>query len=352
MEVLLYPYLPLVERHRAGPWELIPTADLLDEDAHTPDRAELIRRLVRMYRLPENTQGLGALARKHDGKVGDEIDRRGMQLLRRAVLLAILDANPSFLTPEGDRTGNEGHAAVTSDNAVGYGHPIEDDGYIAVEYGALATTLVGGLNVNEQEGRIPAPVELRAPMLTPSMERYYLASVYAYCEADTPESRRVLRAIDWLDLAWRNTVSLNLELRIVALKTALEVLLDSDQLEILRARLAELMDPADAQRRERTWRTLSGREIRMELSDLEWWFTQFTFLRNKIAHGDEIHQADFDFEDRNHLWLAEARLREAINEVIARAGYPDVRLERGVRVIRNAYRQAGFDPDTGLIQNS
>lgn len=37
-----------------------------------------------------------------------------------------------------------------------------------------------------------------------------------------------------------------------------------------------------------------------------------------------------------HFWIAEARLGQAIKETVAEAGYPDVRLEHGTRLIKRA----------------
>ncbi len=348
MRVLLYPYLPLCERQVVGDWELIPVEQLTDGDSPNLAGAQAIRGLADLYDIPGSIGRPGAVARPREGRVGDNFEREAMRTLSRAVLVALLAGNPSPLLPEEERSGNEGHMMATSDNAIGYGHPIGEDGYIAVEYGLMATTLVGGLNVHRTEQRIAAPVELHVPLLGRSLDGYYANAVYLVLATGTLQARRVGRAIDWLDLAWRNTVSLNLDLRIVALRTAFEVLFDATATPALRGALSHLVDPPRVERRRRVWRTLSGEERVASLSDLEWWFTRFAHLRNAIAHGDELKEADYAFENgQNHLWLADARLREALAEVVARAGYPDVRLEPGLRTIRNALRNSGLDPDTG-----
>jgi hypothetical protein len=236
---------------------------------------------------------------------------------------------------------------VTSDNAQGWIQPLGDDGFIAIQQGMMAPALIGGLNVLEQSGRIPVPPEVRMPMLGRGLEVDVAEAAYGFLASDTDEARRLGRAIDWLDLAQRNTQSLKVELRIVALKTAFEVLLDHREVEELRSRLSALLEDPGVDRPRRTWRTRGGREVAAELSDLEWWFTQFAFLRNKIAHGDPVEQDDVDHGGHSHLWLADARLRQAMIETIARGGYPELRLDRGVRRLRRRHRRAGLDPDTG-----
>lgn len=348
MDVVYYPYLPLTERLLVGPWELIPPHDLGEVDAGDASKAELIRGLVGMHVLPDSTiTSLGALARFGDGRIGDPFEMRAQQNLSRTLVLGLLESNPDFLLSKDERSGNEGHMAVTSDNAQGWIQPLGDDGYIAIEQGMLASTLIGGLNVLEQEGKIPFPPEVRAPMLGRGLEGDFVNAVYGYLDADTDESRRLGRAIDWLDLAWRNTRSLNVELRIVVLKTAFEVLLDSDQVDELRDRLSELLDGPNVERTDRTWETRGGKKKSASMTDVAWWFMQFTFFRNKIAHGDPVEQQDLDHEDgQGHLWLADARLRQAMTEVVARAGNNELRLDRNERRFRSRLRRAGLDPDT------
>lgn len=346
MLVLLYPYLPLRGRQSVGPWELVPARNLEDDDAPTPEAARAIRGLVELYELPEDLGQFGALAKPAGGLVGDEFERQAMRALGRALVVALLAGNPSLLTPEEERSGNEGHMMLTSDNAIGYGHPLGEDGYVAVEEGAIATVLRGGLNVFRPGAKISTPIEVRAPMLSRELDGELADAVHQVLTAETADARRLGRAIDWLDLAWRNTSSINRDLRLAALKSAFEILFDSGDVAVLRQRLSALLDPEHVERTERRWVDRRGRERVQSMSDLEWWFTNFAFLRNAILHGDDLDGDDYLFENgREHLWLADARLREAIIELDARAGHPEIRLDPFARELRRAYRESGFDLD-------
>jgi hypothetical protein len=84
------------------------------------------------------------------------------------------------------------------------------------------------------------------------------------------------------------------------------------------------------------WTTLRGRPHSEGMSDLEWWFTRFVFLRNAIVHGDEIPPGQFRFGRQWQIWIAEGRLRDAIKETVARAGFPRIRIDRFDRNIYDA----------------
>jgi Cu/Zn superoxide dismutase len=60
------------------------------------------------------------------------------------------------------------------------------------------------------------------------------------------------------------------------------------------------------------------------MSDLEWWFLRFSFLRNKLMHGEEPADEDYKHEGERHLWLGEARLRQAAKRTVAKAGHRNV----------------------------
>ena len=63
------------------------------------------------------------------------------------------------------------------------------------------------------------------------------------------------------------------------------------------------------------------------MTDLEWWFTRFTFLRNAIVHGRRPTKGELRHGRHWQLWIAEYRLRQAIKEVVAQHGYPLVRMD-------------------------
>jgi len=57
------------------------------------------------------------------------------------------------------------------------------------------------------------------------------------------EAGRIGRAIDWLDLAWRNTTSLDDDTRILAIYSGFEVLLGEEGAEALGVALSDLLEP-------------------------------------------------------------------------------------------------------------
>lgn len=345
MDVLLYPYLPLRQKIKIGPWTLAPPSAISDSDVAGPTEFDLVQGLVGIYKLPSNASNMGAVAWNSADGLGARIDREAMSALSSALIMGLLDTNPDHLVPDEDRSGNEGHMAVSADNALAFGHPLQRDGYVAYESGAVSTTLFGGLNVLQQRNMIPHPTELLAPILGRDLETYYLNSLYDYLATNNSTARQLGRAIDWLDLAWRNSESVNLELRIVALRTSFEILFDESESVPLRRELSALLEGDRAARTAREVDTGRGRIRSLDLSDLEYWFALFTNLRNKITHGDELDRAVFLFDGHNHLWIALNRLKQSIDEMVARAGFPDLRMNYGSRTIRSSFRAAGVDPD-------
>lgn len=338
MEALFYPYLPTSDRSEVGPWQLIPFGDLANDDLLNEVVKETVEGLVGLYSVDDPMVNLGAIARAREGKVGDDIDRQGMQNLGRALLVSMLDANTPALDQE--EPANAGHGMTTSDNAIGYGHPIDGSGGVAVEYGVLVRRLEGGMGIKNPDYKIQAPIELPRPMLGRGFDDYYASALYELLDVESDAARRLGRAIDWLGLAWRNTTSLNFDLRVIALRTGFEVLFDESDTQELRASLSALLDGDDPVKKPRKWTNRSGKVFAVDLTDLEWWFTCFTELRAAIAHGDPIPDERYRFEGQWHFWIAESRLREAIKELVARAGHPDVKLEYGTRILKRAYEEA------------
>jgi len=65
-----------------------------------------------------------------------------MTTLRRVIVVGLLEGNPTPPALAEDRDAvdpNGGWKSATSDNAALWGHPIDDSGYTAVEYGAMVT---------------------------------------------------------------------------------------------------------------------------------------------------------------------------------------------------------------------
>jgi hypothetical protein len=200
-------------------------------------------------------------------------------------------------------------------------HQLDASGYTAVEYGAMVTTESGGHNVADADSvSIRRPAEV--PIMYGFMDAQYSDAMFAALATGDERSRRLARAVDWLDLAWRNSPSITPEIRIVLLRTGFEVLFGSDNTYAVRDALGALLDGEAATRVQRTWPNLRGQTQTSELTVLEWWFMQFAFLRNAIMHGDPVAVSMFEYDGRPHVWLAESYLRAAIKRSLLREASP------------------------------
>jgi hypothetical protein len=324
VQIVVLPYLPLRDAVVIGGWRLIPARSPDDDafvDADTRIKGE---GLLRLYGAGADARVAGAFAAPPGGRIGDDPPVDQLATLRRTIVAGLLEGNPippALADNEATADPNGGWKSATSDNAAIWVHPIDEHGYTAVGYGVMVTMLSGGHNVlREDSVSISRPAELPMPFLYGSLDSEYSDAVFAVLGAADEQSRRLGRAIDWLDLAWRNTPSVTLEVRVVLLRTGFEVLFGNDNTYVVRDELGVLLDDEQVTRRERTWRTLAGNLQTAELSDLCWWFMQFAFLRNAIMHGDQVTASMFEHEGRPHLWLAESRLREAIKSLVVQTG--------------------------------
>jgi hypothetical protein len=224
----------------------------------------------------------------------------------------------------------------TSENALLYGHGVDADGYTAFSYGTMVQMLVGGPRVGESQDVIDPPSELMLPLMRPQLDQVYCDALYDVLSNLGDESPDLPGAIRWLEVGWSNSRSVSLQAHVLAFRAGFDVLFGGADTRQIRERLSALLDPADAARSPREWDDHRGRHYGpFDLSDLEWWFQSFALLRNRIAHGGEIPEGDWDFEDgKPHVWHAERNLRRAIKQVVANDGHEDVLLDPFERVLR------------------
>jgi len=101
------------------------------------------------------------------------------------------------------------------------------------------------------------------------------------------------------------------------------------------------LDKPTAPTLRRHWRDHgSGRIEGAVMTDLGWWFTRFSLLRNDLMHGRDPQPWMWKFDRVPHVDLAEWWLRQAIRETVARAGHPDIRMEPFDRNLARAWRDA------------
>lgn len=332
--VVYAPYLPLAQRATVGDWELIPRADLEDDDAEDPDVATLARGFADLHELPRGVRvRVGAFARLGGGHVGDDPYEVGLITgLRRALVVAVLDGNESPLLSEDERDLNAGHSAMTSDNAIVVANGItRAGGWTGTITGGRVRRLDLGLLVLPDD-RLPSPPkiappgDLRVPFMAPRLDLEYAHAAWESIWRETDDARRLGRGIDWLDLTWRNASGLTDDLRVPAVRAGFEVPLDANETKVLRQRLSDLLDPPDAPTLTRHWRNpKTGKIGSAEMTDLGWWFTRFSFLRNDLMHGRIPTDEAWLFDGKHHVDLGEWWLRQAIKETVARDGHEDIR---------------------------
>jgi hypothetical protein len=330
---LLFPYLWVSDRLAVGSYEIIPRGALVAEDFLSQWIGKDVQGLLKMYEMRGTlADRFGCVVRRSDCKIGDRFGREEMRPLRRAVVAALLDRNPPDI---GTNENSPGWHVSTSDNALIYLHQLDGSGHVAVQYGRMVELTVAGLTIGEEHSRIHAPSQLVASFLAPGPDAVYLDALYAVLMAGTPESRRLGRAIDWLDIAWRNTTSIDDDTRVVAIYSGFEVLLDEEGADALGAALSALLEPGAGKTKQPIPIRSRGRrsDIRpRDVSDLEWWFTFFAFLRHDITHGNEVSPRRHEWNKQSHLFLGESRLRQAIKQSVADAGFPAVLLDPFERV--------------------
>jgi hypothetical protein len=345
VDVLLAPYLRLRRGEiRIGPWVCTPADDLERGDTASDLAFEQSRGLLELYhrsrRVPE---GYGVFFRRGRRRVGDTFTAKDVGILRRVLLVALIDSNPSGVG--GDDMLNAGHGLWTSDNVEIVGHRIQPDGYVSANYGSLTQVLVGGLQIGQEHSEIAPPTEVPFPMLGRPLDALYCQALWDVLRRDTDEVRRLTSAIDWFDLAWRNTPSTTYTTRILMLKSAFEVLLAAgDRIDNQRPALSALLDRPGARRRIRHFANRAGAPVQESMTDLEWWFTRLTFLRNAVTHGERPAPRDLRHGRHWHLWIAEYQMRQAIKEVVARHGYPLVRVSGYERAMMQALQRLA-EPD-------
>jgi hypothetical protein len=135
-------------------------------------------------------------------------------------------------------------------------------------------------------------------------------------------------------------------MRIVMMKSSFEALFDvGDRVEDQRRALSQLLDAPNAQRRFRNFTTRAGNAVHEQMTDVEWWYTRFAFLRNAIAHGERPARRSLRHGSNWHMWIAEYRMRQAIKEVVAAHGHPLVRVGGLDRALMQAL--AALENDAG-----
>jgi hypothetical protein len=292
--------------------------------------------VARLYRMPGHERGFGAFIRRDGTSVGEEMRSTGLRMLYHAVVVSLLDQNPSRAVAGMVDDYNSGHRMATTENALLFGHRFDHELYTGFETGTMVVMRQLGPKIGETEDVIQPPADMHLPMFRPQFDHVYAQALYEVLAA--PDDQHDLPgAIRWLELAWTNSASIDTAGRILALRAGFDVLFGGANTREIRGKLSELLDDENAQRTHREWED-HGNHREAHLTDLEWWFQSFSLLRNKIAHGGEIPDADYLFDDGvPHHWHGEWHLRRAIKQVVANAGHPAVLLDVYDRIFEAAH---------------
>jgi hypothetical protein len=351
--VVYAPYLPLSERVRVGVWELIPKADLQDSDAMDDQAARWARGFADLFDLREPTRPFGAFARQLDGLIGDQIeDAIHVDGLARVLLVTVLDSNQSALTPSDERDPNAGHSSRTSENAfLGVNGISYEGGWTATRFGSAIPVVDLAVPVDPDVDvlrlpKFPAPSGLLLPSMERPFDQKYAQAAWDSLSRNTDAARRIGRAIEWLGLAWLNATGVAADLRIPAIRAGFETLFDSDDTKVIAHQLATVMEDGTSRTRRERISTATGKLWSEELSDVEWWFYDFSFLRNDLMHGRIPTKEAWLHNDQSHVSLGEGYLRMAIKCLIGLDGHLDIidgmRFQREVREIRLRYQAEGL----------
>lgn len=194
-------------------------------------------------------------------------------------------------------------------------------------------------NVESQRGGIPKPAELYEALAPPDPDPAIADAMFEALTQGTEAARRLALAVDWLDVAWRNTDSISQTLRILAVASGFEALLMEGEFSEGR-RMAYAYDKllGETDPPTRTFTNRAGKATSAEFSDKAWWLFRFYEIRSAIAHGDALADDALAYEDgRPHFAIGEQRLREAILITAQNmTGHDDLLLTRFERDIGRA----------------
>lgn len=352
--VLLAPYLPLSESRSIGDWDLLPILGVDNPETVEGESDRIpaglrrpIRRLVDAYRVGDEP-GLGALAAPAGGHVGAGFSGEDMRRLGHAILAGVLGANPELRTTEDGSLA--GWSIATSENAVLYGHPITDGDSYALQTGVLIHVLSAfTAESDEPLLKISPPVELPKPMIS-RFDGELAAATWQVLKEAEPAARRLSRALDWYKIALANAEAITLDVRVGAVRSALEVLLDAgDSTQRLVRRYGDLTRTEETEETEETTHSdVFWAKGPVPLTPDAWWMHRLCELRNAIVHGDDIPDELWEHDGSNQLVQIHDRLIGALRIFVAQAtGDQLLALPLGDRGLRRAWEEALDDlPDS------
>jgi hypothetical protein len=349
--LLVYlPFLQMQERVTIGPWQLSPSKGMRGVWP-SPEVSRVARRFMRKHRtalgkpLPSMTfvtrDGTAALSRPPTAEE--------FTALQAAVTLGVLSANPTWSSD----TELDSWRVSTSDNALLRATWITPDAeWFATERGSIVTTLSGGHRFNRRGDYIAAPLELHQPFSS-SLDADVARSTYELLlGGDTEISAGLLTSITWLAQAWANSPSVGWNVRVVAIRSGIEVLAGAQgawsQARALRRRFEKLTDLYPSASFDTIWSPTEEECLTVEIGShtkqatpLEHWYVHLSRHRNATVH-DAGSRTGQRYEvgtpyDGPFVWTGERVLRDLLRtELTLATGQPLV-----FNSIDRALRQSG-----------
>jgi hypothetical protein len=234
------------------------------------------------------------------------------------------------LTSSDERDPNAGHSARTSENAfVGVNGISYEGGWTATRFGSAIPVVDLAVPVDSDADmprlpKIPVPAGLLLPSMERSFDQKYAQAAWDSLSRDSDAARRIGRAIEWLGLAWLNATGVAADLRIPALHAGFETFFDSDEIKVIAHRLAVALEDGTTRSLREGVYPATGKLWSEELTDVEWWFYDFSFLRNDLMHGRIPAQEAWQHNGQGQVSLGEGYLRRAIKCVIGLDGHQDI----------------------------
>lgn len=336
--ILFAPYLILPDDSEIGPWRFIRFSELDRSDALPDVMRKQVLDLVAAYRVDDGLSSAGAVVYPAGGEIGSPFDRSDMDGLQKAILVGVIANNPAMAASEEDQPDNAGHMAMTTENALLYGHPIGGTRSYVVSTGAIARqTSFRTAQESEDLPKVAPPVDLHLPLLSSFDDDLAQAALNVLGRKDV-DARRLSRALDWYSLCFSNAVAISLDARITALRCAFEVLTGAgDKTKKVVRAVEELL--RDDSTMAVTYEPFWAKGPILGTPDGVW-MTAFSELRNAIVHGDEVPAELWEYEGLGQEFQALDRLLRGLKVFLAGVtGDESLRKAYGDRKLMQKWRE-------------
>jgi len=214
-------------------------------------------------------------------------------------------------------------------------NPASGDPAIAFTFGSYIRTMVTG-----SWGHLTFTTPQFMPDLGPCRpQKAILSNLAALCSDVRDPANRLFRSLEWLRLAFANYEGLQPPVRIVAMCTAFETLLDFPDHEKGRHFAEAVNGYLPRNSLPRTTRALGPRRVAVSDSEVGWWCRDFYDFRSRIVHGEEIRPEEF----RSPRGVEQLRIALSIFEECIRGLFVELGMmreeERGMEFLYSHLRE-------------